>query len=121
MNFIRDGVVPPFRHVAAHVLSRCHANDFVAVGLPESAILRGSAFLVFYDFVQALLLEVEGAQSHPVSLHGTTGVRVGERPEVSSRTALAVTVLPEIRELGFLSADAEDPCARTKIAPAFAS
>ncbi len=30
-----DGVVPPFRHVAAHVLSRSHAQDLAAVRLPQ--------------------------------------------------------------------------------------
>src|SRR5208283_4389563 len=51
-------------------------------------------------------------------LNRATCVRVGERSKVSTRAALAVTVLPEIRQLCFLPANAEDRGSRTKLAPA---
>src|ERR1019366_6362964 len=76
---------------------------------------------VLHDFMQALLLEIERAQPHPIRLDRTAGVRVRKRPEVSSGTALAVTVLPEIREFRLLSANAEDRGSGTKLAPAFTS
>src|SRR5271157_251354 len=121
MDFVRNGVVPPFRHGAAHVFRRCHASDLIAVRLPECGVLGLPCLRVLYHLVQALLLEVERAQPHPIGLDRTTGVRVGKRPEVSSGTALAVTVLPEIRELRFLSANAEDRGPGTELAPAFTS
>src|SRR5208337_2312203 len=70
---------------------------------------------------QALLLEIERAQAHPIRLHRTTCIRVGEGPEVPSGAAFAVTVLPEVGELGFLSANAEDSGSGTEFAPALMS
>src|SRR5271166_4062527 len=121
MDFVRDGVVPPFRHEASHVFRRCHANDLVAVRLPKRGVLGVACLRVLHDLVQALLLEIERAQPHTIRLDRTAGVRVGKRPEVPSGTAFAVTVLPEIREFRLLSANAEDRGSGTKLAPAFTS
>ena len=37
VNLIRNGVIPPFRHVAPHVFRRRHARDLAVVGLPQRA------------------------------------------------------------------------------------
>ena len=61
VQFICNGVVKPFMHITAHKLGRGHANDLVAVGLPERGV-SGCPFLrTFYYLVQAFLLEVQHA------------------------------------------------------------
>src|SRR5664279_1175006 len=91
--------------------SACQSAELLGLPCPR----------VVHDLVQALLLEIERAQPHPIRLHRTAGVRVCERAKIPSGAAFAVTVLPEIGELGFLSANAEDRGSGTKLAPAFTS
>jgi len=78
VDLVCDGVVPPFRHVAAHVFRRRHASNLVAVRLPKRRVLGLPFLRVLHDLVQALLLEVERAQPHPIRLNWTAGIRVGQ-------------------------------------------
>src|SRR5664279_6512242 len=92
--------------------SACQSAEYLVFPAFESSTILD-------DLVQALLFEIEGAQPHPIRLHRTTCIRVGEGSEVSSGAAFTVTVLPEIRELRFLSANAEDRGSGTETTPAF--
>src|SRR6516165_4472433 len=108
MDFIRDGVVEPFRHVATHIFRRSHADNLVSVGLPERAVFGRPCLRQFHDFVQALLVEIGRTQTYSVCLNRGACIRVGQRSQISSRAAPAITVLPEVRELGLLSPNTED-------------
>src|SRR5207248_11663848 len=59
VNFICDRVVPPLRHVAPHVLNRCHAYDLASVRLPQRRVLGRAALLSFHKFMQTLLVKVD--------------------------------------------------------------
>src|SRR5664279_3605094 len=94
--------------------SACQSAEYLVFPAFESSTILD-------DLVQALLFEIEGAQPHSVRLHRTTCIRVGEGSEVSSGATFTVTVLPEIRELRLLSANAEDRGSGTEFAPALTS
>src|SRR5664279_4218684 len=89
--------------------SACQSAELLGLPCPR----------VVHDLVQALLLEIERAQPHPIRLHRTAGVRVCERAKIPSGAAFAVTVLPEIREFRLLSANAEDRGSGTETSPPF--
>src|SRR2546429_7749370 len=88
------------------------------VRLPERRVLGCAALLAFYDFMEAFLVEVGRSQSCSIRLDRSTRVGIDHRPSVPSRTAFRITVFPEIRELGFLSANAENGATGTEPAPA---
>src|SRR6266568_7584767 len=118
MNLVSDCIVPPFRHVPAHVLGWGHAHDPVSIRLPERRVPGRAALLAFYNFMEAFLVEVGRSQSCSIRLDRSTRVGIDHRPSVPSRTAFRITVFPEIRELGLLSANAENGATRTDPAPA---
>ena len=76
--------------------------------LPSATVLCGPALLLFQDLVQPFLVEVGRGQTYTVSLNRRAGIRVGERSEISPRTAPSVAVLPKVRELGLLPPNAVD-------------
>src|SRR5208283_4626864 len=63
----------------------------------------------------------ERAQPNSIRLNRTACIGIGQRAKIPSGAAFTVTVLPEIGELGFLSANAEDRGSGTKPAPASTS
>ena len=121
MQFVGNGIVPPFIHISADVLDRSHPGDLRAVGLPQRRISRPSALLVFHDLVQPFLVEIEDAEPHAFGLDWTSGVRIDKCALILFRMASAVAVLPEIGEFGLLSSDAPDGAFRAQFSPPISS
>src|SRR6266496_6395471 len=121
MDLIRDGVVPPFRHVAAHVLGWSHAHDLASVRLPKRRVPGCAAFLSLYDFVQTLLVEIVNGESGAICFDRGACVGINNGSAVASRPAPCEAVLPEIRQFGFLATDAEDSGGPAEPLPAFTS
>ena len=84
MDFIRNGVIEPFRHVTTHIFRRCHADDLASVGLPKWAVFGRPILRQFCELVQAFLVKIDRRKAHSVRLNRRARIGVRQRSQVSS-------------------------------------